>query len=64
VIVYEDLNINNMSKRCKPLPDLADGFAPNGQLAKSGLNKRIYDASWGKFIEMIHNKVEKPVVMP
>jgi len=47
-----------MFKRCRPLPDLAGGFSLNGQWAKSGLNKSIYEASWGKFIKMIDYKVE------
>ena len=58
LIAYEDLNIKNMSKRCKPVPNEEGSFAPNGQSAKSGLNKSSYDAGWGKFIEMIRYKVE------
>src|ERR1017187_7199211 len=58
LIAYEDLNIKNRSRRCKPLPNEDGSFAPNGQSAKSGLNKSIYDAPWGKFIAMVIYKVE------
>jgi putative transposase len=47
-----------MSKRCKPLLNGEGSFAPNGQMAKSGLNKSIKDAGWGKFTEMIRWEVE------
>lgn len=53
LIAYEDLNIKAMSKRCRPVPNEDGSFAPNGQSAKSGLNKSIHDAGWGTFIAMI-----------
>jgi len=39
LIVYEGLNIKNRSKQCKPLPNGEGSFAPDGQMAKSVLNK-------------------------
>lgn len=48
VIVFEDLNIQGMVRRCKP--KLIDGkYVANGQAAKSGLNRLILDAGWGDF---------------
>ena len=47
-IVFEDLNIQGMVKRCKPKQDEAGNFIGNGQAAKSGLNKAILDAAWGE----------------
>jgi len=58
LIAYEDLNIKGMSKRCRSVENEDGSFAPNGQSAKSGLNKSINDAAWGKFIAMVIYKVE------
>jgi putative transposase len=58
LIVLEKLQIDNMSRRAKPVVDetatqeRGDGvvvYEPNGQAAKSGLNKSILDAGWGQF---------------
>ena len=47
-IIFEDLNIKGMVKRCKPKQDELGKFTNNGQAAKSGLNKAILDAAWGE----------------
>ena len=47
VIVFEDLKIQNMKRRCKPKKCTETGrYLRNGQKAKSQLNKAISDAAW------------------
>ena len=48
VIIFEDLNVRGMMKRCKPKQDDKGRYLKNGQSAKSGLNKVIADAAWGE----------------
>ena len=48
VIIFEDLNIKNMMKRCKPKQDSKGKYLKNSQSAKKGLNKVIGDAAWGE----------------
>lgn len=50
VVFVEDLAVKNMSRRCKPKPDGKGGFAPNGQSAKSGMNKSVADVGWSQFV--------------
>jgi len=57
-ICLEDLNIKGMSARCKPKKDEAGNFIPNGQSAKSGLNKSIQDVGWAMFFSMLEYKAE------
>lgn len=48
IIIFEDLNVAGMVRRCKP--KLVDGkYVANGQAAKSGLNRLILDAGWSDF---------------
>jgi len=49
LIVFEDLQPANMSKRPKPKQDEDGNSLPNGAAAKSGLNKSIRDAGWATF---------------
>ena len=56
---HEDLNISGMSRRCKPKKNEDGKFLPNGQSAKSGLNKSILDAAWGEFVRQVRYKAEQ-----
>jgi len=60
LICHEALQITNMTRRAKPVPDPAQPgvFLPNGQAAKSGLNKSILDAGWGVFLNVLTAKAE------
>jgi putative transposase len=60
LIVFEDLNILNMSKapEPKPDPDNEGAYLPNGASAKAGLNKSILDAGWGQFQALCVAKAE------
>jgi putative transposase len=55
-IAIENLNIKGMSATCKPKQDENGIYLPNGQSAKSGLNKSILDAGWGMFVNMLEYK--------
>jgi len=55
-ICVEDLNIKGMSSRCKPKQDENGKYLPNGQSAKSGLNRSIRDVGWGMFLTMLKYK--------
>jgi putative transposase len=55
-IVFEELEITNLSKRAKPKQDVHGNYLPNGAAAKSGLNKSMLDAGWGHFQQIVLNK--------
>jgi putative transposase len=56
VIVFEDLQVANLSKAPKPKQDENGKYLPNGAAAKGGLNKSILDAGWNSFTEMVKAK--------
>jgi len=58
LIVHEDLQITNMTRRPKPRPDGNGGYEPNGAAAKAGLNKSVNDAGWGIFLRVLSAKAE------
>jgi putative transposase len=58
LIVHEQLPISNLVRRPKPRPNGAGGYEPNGGAAKSGLNRCIHDAGWGRLVAMITYKAE------
>ena len=55
-IVFEELEITNLSKRAKPKQDENGTYLPNGAAAKSGLNTSILDAGWGHFQQIVTHK--------
>ena len=61
VLVVEDLKIANMVRRPKPVPDEDNPgqYLANGARAKSGLNRSISDAGWGRFVSILRAKAEE-----
>ncbi len=53
VFVHEDLNLKVLSKRNKAKLDENGKYLPNGQSAKSGLNKSWNDAALGQFFTIL-----------
>lgn len=47
VVVLEDLDVKNMTRRAAPKQDEQGNYLPNGQSAKRGLNKAILGSAWG-----------------
>jgi len=50
---YEDLNLKGLTKRNAPKKDEDGKYLPNGQSAKSGLNKSWLDAAFGQFFSTL-----------
>jgi hypothetical protein len=61
LVVVEDLQITNMLRRAKPVPDPDNPgqFLNNGARAKSGLSRSISDAGWGQFVSVLRAKAEE-----
>jgi hypothetical protein len=49
VIVFEDLQVKNLTKAPAPKQDENGKYVPNGAAAKAGLNASILDAGWSTF---------------
>lgn len=47
------MQISNLVRRCKAKLGHNGQFLPNGQSAKSGLNKSLQDAAFGQFIQIL-----------
>jgi putative transposase len=63
---HEDLNLKGLTKRNKVKQDDKGTYLPNGQSAKSGLNKSWLDAAFGQFFKTLDYIAEKAgaVVIP
>jgi putative transposase len=63
---HEDLNLKGLTKRNKVKQDDDGTYLPNGQSAKSGLNKSWLDAAFGQFFKTLEYIAEKAgsVVIP
>lgn len=59
VIVFEDLNIQGMMKRCQPKRNEKGHYEKNGQSRKRGLNRVIADAGWGELKQKVKTVAEK-----
>ena len=61
LLVAEDLQIANMLRRAKPVPDPDNPgqYLANGARAKSGLSRSISDAGWGRFVSILRAKAEE-----
>lgn len=53
VLFIEDLKLKNMTRRANPKVSNEGEWLPNGQAAKSGLNKSMLDAAHGQFIQVL-----------
>jgi putative transposase len=53
VFFHENLNLKGLSRRNSPKQDENGSYLPNGQSAKSGLNKSWNDAAFGQFFTIL-----------
>lgn len=59
VIVFEDLKLQNMTKRPKPKSDEKGGYAKNGAKAKAGLNRVILKSGLGGLRSKVESKGDR-----
>ena len=66
VFFHEKLNLKGLSRKNQTKQDESGKYLPNGQSAKSGLNKSWADAGFGQFFDILKYKAEKAgaVVIP
>lgn len=58
VLIFEDIQTANLTKKPAPKQDENGKYLPNGAAAKGGLNKSILDAGWGQFVALCTSKAE------
>lgn len=59
VFFHEKLNLQGLSRKNSTKQDELGNYLPNGQSAKSGLNKSWADAAFGQFFTILKFKAEK-----
>ncbi|MDJ0690141.1 MAG: transposase [Xenococcaceae cyanobacterium MO_188.B32] len=59
VFFYEKLNLKGLTRRNNPKQDDRGNYVPNGNSAKSGLNKSWADAGFGQFFSILGYIAEK-----
>ena len=59
ILVFEDLNIKRLLKRCQPKKDDKGKYLKNGQSAKKALSRLISDAAWGELKLKVQFVAEK-----
>jgi putative transposase len=59
VLVFEDIQVGNLTRKPKPKQDENGTYLPNGAASKGGLNKSIFDAGWGTFVSLCTSKAEE-----
>lgn len=59
VLVFEDLNIKGLLKRCQPKKDENGKYLKNGRNAKKASSKLISDAAWGELKLKVQSVAEK-----
>lgn len=59
VLVFEDLNIKGLLKKCQPKQDETGKYLKNGRSAKKALSRLIADASWGELKLKVQSVAEK-----
>jgi putative transposase len=59
IFFHENLNLKGLSRRHAPKQDESGSYIPNGQAAKSGLNKSWNDAAFGQFFTILGHVAAK-----